>query len=147
MKIGVPSEIKAQESRVGLTPLSVQELTNHGHEVFIQDNAGFGAGFENQDYQKAGAHIVSTAGDIFNDSDMIVKVKEPQSEEVKMLRENQLLFTYLHLSAAPELTKGLVDSKSICIAYETVTDENNRLPLLAPMSAVAGRMSIQAGAH
>ncbi|MBC8302152.1 MAG: alanine dehydrogenase [Proteobacteria bacterium] len=147
MKIGVPSEIKAQESRVGLTPLSVQELTNHGHEVFIQDNAGFGAGFENEDYQKAGAHIVSTAGDIFNDSDMIVKVKEPQSEEVKMLRENQLLFTYLHLSAAPELTKGLVDSKSICIAYETVTDENNRLPLLAPMSAVAGRMSIQAGAH
>ena len=147
MKSGVPSEIKAQESRVGLTPLSVQELTNHGHEVFIQDNAGFGAGFENEDYQKAGAHIVSTAGDIFNDSDMIVKVKEPQSEEVKMLRENQLLFTYLHLSAAPELTKGLVDSKSICIAYETVTDENNRLPLLAPMSAVAGRMSIQAGAH
>ena len=147
MKIGVPSEITAQESRVGLTPLSVQELTNHGHEVFIQDNAGFGAGFENEDYQKAGAHIASTAGDIFNDSDMIVKVKEPQSEEVKMLRENQLLFTYLHLSAAPELTKGLVDSKSICIAYETVTDENNRLPLLAPMSAVAGRMSIQAGAH
>ena len=147
MKIGVPSEIKAQESRVGLTPLSVQELTNHGHEVFIQDNAGFGAGFENEDYQKAGAHIASTAGDIFNDSDMIVKVKEPQSEEVKMLRENQLLFTYLHLSAAPELTKSLVDSKSICIAYETVTDENNRLPLLAPMSAVAGRMSIQAGAH
>ena len=147
MKIGVPSEIKAQESRVGLTPLSVQELTNHGHEVLIQDKAGFGAGFENEDYQKAGAHIAPTAGDVFNDSDMIVKVKEPQSEEVSMLRENQLLFTYLHLSAAPQLTKGLVDSKSICIAYETVTDENNRLPLLAPMSAVAGRMSIQAGAH
>ncbi|MDC0232734.1 alanine dehydrogenase [Pelagibacteraceae bacterium] len=147
MKIGIPSEIKAQESRVGLTPLSVQELTNHGHEVLIQDNAGFGAGFENEDYQKAGARITPTAGDIFNDSDMIVKVKEPQSEEVNMLRENQLLFTYLHLSAAPELTKGLVESKSICIAYETVTDENNRLPLLAPMSAVAGRMSIQAGAH
>ena len=147
MKIGVPSEIKAQESRVGLTPSSVQELTNHGHAVLVQDNAGFGAGFENEDYQKAGAHIASTAGDVFNDSDMIVKVKEPQSEEVSMLRENQLLFTYLHLSAAPELTKGLVDSKSICIAYETVTDENNRLPLLAPMSAVAGRMSIQAGAH
>ena len=147
MKIGVPSEIKAQEYRVGLTPLSVQELTNHGHEVLIQDNAGFGAGFENEDYQNAGASIAPTAGDIFNDSDMIVKVKEPQSEEVSMLRENQLLFTYLHLSAAPELTKGLVESKSICIAYETVTDENNRLPLLAPMSAVAGRMSIQAGAH
>ena len=147
MKIGVPSEIKAQESRVGLTPFSVQELTNHGHEVLIQNNAGFGAGFENEDYQNAGASIAPTAGDIFNDSDMIVKVKEPQSEEVSMLRENQLLFTYLHLSAAPQLTKGLVDSKSICIAYETVTDENNRLPLLAPMSAVAGRMSIQAGAH
>jgi len=147
MRIGVPSEIKAQESRVGLTPLSVQELTNHGHDVLIQDNAGFGAGFENLDYEKAGAKIAPTAGDIFNDSDMIVKVKEPQSEEVGMLRDNQLLFTYLHLSAAPELTKGLVESKSICIAYETVTDENNRLPLLAPMSAVAGRMSIQAGAH
>ena len=147
MRIGVPSEIKAQESRVGLTPLSVQELTNHGHDVLIQDNAGFGAGFENLDYEKAGAKIAPTAGDVFNDSDMIVKVKEPQVEEVSMLRDNQLLFTYLHLSAAPELTKGLVESKSICIAYETVTDENNRLPLLAPMSAVAGRMSIQAGAH
>ena len=147
MKVGVPSEIKAQESRVGLTPLSVQELTNHGHDVLVQNNAGFGAGFENADYEKAGAKITSTAADIFNDSDMIVKVKEPQSEEVNMLRENQILFTYLHLSAAPELTKGLIDSKSICIAYETVTDENNRLPLLAPMSAVAGRMSVQAGAH
>ena len=147
MKVGVPSEIKAQEFRVGLTPLSVQEIINHGHDVLIENNAGFGAGFENADYEKAGAKIVPTAGDVFNDSDMIVKVKEPQSEEVSMLRENQILFTYLHLSAAPELTKGLVDSKSICIAYETVTDENNRLPLLAPMSAVAGRMSIQAGAH
>ena len=147
MKVGVPSEIKAQESRVGLTPLSVQELTNHGHDVLVQNNAGFGAGFENADYEKAGAKIASTAADVFNDSDMIVKVKEPQSEEVNMLRENQILFTYLHLSAAPELTKGLINSKSICIAYETVTDENNRLPLLAPMSAVAGRMSVQAGAH
>ena len=147
MKIGVPSEIKAQESRVGLTPLSVQELTNHGHDVLIQHNAGFGAGFENDDYEKVGAKIVSTASDVFNDSEMIVKVKEPQPEEVNMLKENQLLFTYLHLSAAPELTKGLMESKSICIAYETVTDPNNRLPLLAPMSAVAGRMSIQAGAQ
>ncbi|MBT3902726.1 MAG: alanine dehydrogenase [Pelagibacteraceae bacterium] len=147
MKIGIPSEIKAQESRVGLTPLSVQELTNHGHDILVQHNAGYGAGFENEDYEKAGAKIATTAGDVFNDSDMIVKVKEPQIEEVKMLRENQILFTYLHLSAAPELTKGLVKSKSICIAYETVTDEYKRLPLLAPMSAVAGRMSIQAGAH
>ena len=147
MKIGVPTEIKAQESRVGLTPISVQELTNHGHEVIIQDNAGFGAGFENADYEKVGAKIASSAGDIFNDSDMIVKVKEPLSNEVSMLQENQILFTYLHLSAAPDLTKGLVNSKSICIAYETVTDEYKRLPLLAPMSAVAGRMSIQAGAR
>jgi len=147
MKIGVPKEIKAQESRVGLTPISVQELTNHGHEVIIQDNAGFGAGFENTDYEKVGAKIAPSAGDIFNDSDMIVKVKEPLSNEVSMLQENQILFTYLHLSAAPDLTKGLVNSKSICIAYETVTDEYKRLPLLAPMSAVAGRMSIQAGAR
>ena len=147
MKVGVPTEIKAQESRVGLTPASVQELINYGHEVIIQDKAGFGAGFENYDYEKAGAKIAPSVGDVFNDSDMIVKVKEPQSEEVSMLRENQILFTYLHLSAAPDLTKGLVGSKSICIAYETVTDENNRLPLLAPMSAVAGRMSVQAGAR
>ena len=147
MKIGVPTEIKAQESRVGLTPISVQELTNHGHEVIIQDNAGFGAGFENADYEKVGAKIAPSAGDIFNDSDMIVKVKEPLSNEVSMLQENQILFTYLHLSAAPDLTKGLINSKSICIAYETVTDEYKRLPLLAPMSAVAGRMSIQAGAR
>jgi len=147
VKVGIPSEIKAQEARVGLTPLSVQEITNYGHDVLVEKNAGFGAGFENADYEKAGAKIAPTAADVFNDSDMIVKVKEPQSEEVNMLRENQILFTYLHLSAAPELTKGLIDSKSICIAYETVTDENNRLPLLAPMSAVAGRMSVQAGAH
>ena len=147
MLIGIPSEIKAQESRVGLTPASVQELTNYGHKVIIQDKAGYGAGFENSDYENVGAKITPNASDIFYDSDMIVKVKEPMNEEVSMLRENQILFTYLHLSAAPNLTKGLVESKSICIAYETVTDQNNRLPLLAPMSAVAGRMSIQAGAR
>ena len=147
MKIGVPSEIKDQESRVGLTPPSVQELINHDHEVLIQKDAGFGAGFSNDDYTSAGGTLVSCAEDIFNDADMIVKVKEPLTNEVSMLREDQILFTYLHLAAAPELTEGLVNSKAICIAYETVTDENNRLPLLAPMSAVAGRMSIQAGAH
>ena len=147
MLIGIPTEIKAQESRVGLTPASVQELTNYGHKIIVQDKAGYGAGFENSDYENAGAQIAPNAADIFNDSDMIVKVKEPMNEEVSMLRENQILFTYLHLSAAPNLTKGLVESKSICIAYETVTDQNNRLPLLAPMSAVAGRMSIQAGAR
>ena len=147
MKIGVPAEIKPQESRVGLTPDSVEKLISHNHKVILQNNAGLGAGFENSDYEKAGAQIAPTAGDVFNDSDIIIKVKEPLSEEVSMLREDQILFTYLHLSAAPDLTKGLVNSKSICIAYETVTDQNNRLPLLAPMSAVAGRMSIQAGAR
>ena len=147
MKVGVPTEIKSQESRVGLTPSSVQKLVNNGHKVIIQNNAGFGAGFENSDYEKAGAKIASSSSDVYNDAEMIVKVKEPLNEEVSMLRENQILFTYLHLSAAPDLTRGLVDSKSICIAYETVTDANNRLPLLAPMSAVAGRMSIQAGAR
>jgi len=147
MKVGVPSEIKAQESRVGLTPQSVKELAKENHTVLIQKNAGIGAGFSNNDYENSGAKIVNSAEDIFNDSEMIIKVKEPQMNEVEMLKENQILFTYLHLSAAPQLTKGLINSKSICIAYETVTDQNNKLPLLAPMSAVAGRMSIQAGAY
>ena len=147
MLIGVPSEIKAQESRVGLTPESVQQLVNYGHQVLVEDHAGYGAGFENSDYENVGAKILKEASDIFNDADLIIKVKEPLQKEVEMLHENQILFTYLHLAAAPELTAGLIKSKAICIAYETVTDENNRLPLLAPMSAVAGRMSIQAGAH
>ena len=123
MLIGVPSEIKAQEARVGLTPKSVQELINHGHKVIVQNLAGHGAGFENSEYEKAGAMIVNTAEDIFNDAEMIVKVKEPMEDEVKMLKEDQILFTYLHLAAAPKLTEGLINSKSICIAYETVTDE------------------------
>ncbi len=147
MKIGVPTEVKEQESRVGLTPNSVQELINHGHKVLIQKDAGVGAGFQNEYYESVGGEIVTNAEDIFNDSEMIIKVKEPLKKEVAMLKENQILFTYLHLAAAPELTEGLLKSKSICIAYETVTDEHNRLPLLAPMSAVAGRMSVQAGAH
>ena len=147
MKVGVPSEIKAQESRVGLTPQSVKELVKDNHTVLIQNNAGLGAGFSNSDYENSGAKILNSAEDIFNASDMIIKVKEPLMNEVAMLKENQILFTYLHLSAAPQLTKGLIDSKSICIAYETVSDHNNKLPLLAPMSAVAGRMSIQAGAY
>ena len=113
----------------------------------VENNGGFEAGFYNEQYESAGAKIVDKAEDIFNDAEIIVKVKEPQPSEVKMIKENQIVFTYLHLAAAKELTKGLVDSKSICIAYETVTDKNGRLPLLAPMSAVAGRMSVQAGAH
>ena len=147
MKIGVPKEIKPQENRIGLTPESVKTLTSNGHEVLIENNGGFEAGFDNNQYKSAGAKILDKAEDIFNDAELIVKVKEPLSKEVKMIKENQIVFTYLHLAAAKELTKGLIDSKSICIAYETVTDNNGRLPLLAPMSAVAGRMSVQAGAH
>jgi alanine dehydrogenase len=147
MHIGVPKEIKSQENRIGLTPDSVKILTSNGHEVLVENNGGFEAGFDNDQYKKAGAKIVNKAEDIFNDTEIIVKVKEPLSDEIKMIRENQIVFTYLHLAAAKELTEGLVKSKSVCIAYETVTDNNGRLPLLAPMSAVAGRMSIQAGAH
>jgi len=147
MKIGVPKEIKPQENRIGLTPDSVKELVLEGHEVLVENNGGYEAGFENDQYKKAGAKIVNQASDIFNDAEIIVKVKEPQKTEVDMIRENQIVYTYLHLAAAKELTEGLIKSKSINIAYETVTDDNGRLPLLAPMSAVAGRMSIQAGAH
>ena len=147
MKIGVPKEIKPQENRIGLTPDSVKVLTSNGHEVLVENNGGFEAGFYNDQYKNVGAKIIDKAEDIFNDSDIIVKVKEPLSNEVKMIRENQIVFTYLHLAAAKELTEGLIKSKSVCIAYETITDNTGRLPLLAPMSAVAGRMSIQAGAH
>ncbi len=147
MKIGVPKEIKPQENRIGLTPDSVKSLVSNGHEVLVEKNGGFEAGFDNDQYKSVGAKILDKAEDIFNDAEIIVKVKEPLSNEVKMIRENQIVFTYLHLAAAKELTQGLIDSKSICIAYETVTDNNGRLPLLAPMSAVAGRMSVQAGAH
>jgi len=147
MKIGVPKEIKPQENRIGLTPESVKVLVSNGHEVLVENNGGFEAGFENNHYKKAGAKIIDKAENIFNDAEIIVKVKEPLSNEVKMIRENQIIFTYLHLAAAKELTEGLIKSKGICIAYETVTDDNGKLPLLAPMSAVAGRMSVQAGAH
>ena len=147
MKIGVPKEIKPQENRIGLTPESVKSLVSNGHDVLVENNGGFEAGFDNNQYKVAGAKIVEKAEDIFNDAEIIVKVKEPLSNEVKMLREDQIIFTYLHLAAAKELTQGLINSKSVCIAYETVTDKNGRLPLLAPMSAVAGRMSVQAGAH
>ena len=147
MKIGVPKEIKPQETRVGLTPDSVKDLVSNGHQVLIEKNGGSEAGFDNSHYKSAGAKIIDKAEDIFNDSEIIVKVKEPLSNEIPMIRENQIVFTYLHLAAAKELTQGLINSKGVCIAYETVTDQNGRLPLLAPMSAVAGRMSVQAGAH
>jgi alanine dehydrogenase len=147
MIIGVPKEIKLQEHRIGLTPNSVKTLTEKGHEVLMQNNGGFEAGFTNKDYEDAGAKIIDKAVDIFKQAEIIVKVKEPQMNEVAMIKEDQIIYTYLHLAAAKELTEGLIKSKSVCIAYETVTDDNGRLPLLAPMSAVAGRMSVQAGAH
>jgi len=147
MRIGVPKEIKPQENRIGLTPDSVKTLVSEGHEVLVENNGGFEAGFDNDQYKNAGAKIIEKAADIFNDAEIIVKVKEPQKVEVEMTRENQIIYTYLHLAAAKELTEGLIKSKSINIAYETITDDNGRLPLLAPMSAVAGRMSVQAGAH
>ena len=147
MIIGVPKEIKLQEHRIGLTPDSVKVLTDKKHKVLIQDNGGFEAGFTNDHYKQAGAIIVKSAEEIFKQAEIIVKVKEPQMSEVKMIREGQIIYTYLHLAAAKDLTLALMKSKAVCIAYETVTDENGGLPLLAPMSAVAGRMSIQAGAH
>ncbi|PSV24034.1 MULTISPECIES: alanine dehydrogenase [unclassified Photobacterium] len=146
MIIGIPKEIKTHEYRVGMIPASVKEVVSHGHHVFVETNAGTGIGFSDQDYIDAGAQILATASDVFAKAEMIVKVKEPQAVERAMLREGQILFTYLHLAPDPEQTHDLINSKAVCIAYETVTDKNGRLPLLAPMSEVAGRMSIQAGA-
>ncbi len=146
MRIGCPKEIKPQEFRVGLTPNAAREAVNHGHSVVVETNAGTGAGFSDEDYIQAGASILGTATEVFETAEMIVKVKEPQAVERKMLREGQLLFTYLHLAPDPEQTKDLIDSGATCIAYETVTDANGGLPLLAPMSEVAGRLSPQVGA-
>ena len=135
MKIGVPKEIKPQENRIGLTPDSVEILTSNGHEVLVENNGGFEAGFYNEQYKSVGAKIIDKPEYVFNDAEIIVNVKVPLSHEVKMIRENQIIFTYLHLAAAKELTEGLIKSKAVCIAYETVTDDNGKLPLLAPMSA------------
>ncbi|WP_320176936.1 alanine dehydrogenase [Roseovarius pacificus] len=146
MKIGCPTEIKPQEFRVGMTPNAAQEAIAHGHEVIVQAGAGTGAGFEDADYLAAGATILDTAEEIFATADMIVKVKEPQAVERKMLREGQVLFTYLHLAPDPAQTRDLLDSGCTAIAYETVTDTRGGLPLLAPMSEVAGRLAPQSGA-
>ncbi len=146
MKIGCPTEIKPQEFRVGMTPDAAREAVNHGHEVLIQSGAGVGAGFTDEDYVAAGAKMIGTADEVFAAADMIVKVKEPQAVERKMLREGQLLFTYLHLAPDPEQTKDLLESGCTAIAYETVTDDRGGLPLLAPMSEVAGRLAPQVGA-
>lgn len=147
MRIGVPKEIKTHESRVGLTPTTVRELIANGHQVMVQENAGLPIDLGNDKYREAGAQIVGTPEEIFAQADLIVKVKEPQKSEIPLLREGQVIFTYLHLAPDPIQAKGLLNSGCIAIAYETVTDKSGGLPLLAPMSEVAGRMSIQAGAH
>ena len=147
MLIGVPKEIKTLEYRVGLVPSSVKELVNSGHDVIIETGAGAAISFTDDVYQKAGAKIVGSAADVFEQADLIVKVKEPQPSEIKMLRPDQILFTYLHLAADPAQAKGLVESGCIAIAYETVTGKTERhLPLLEPMSEIAGRLSVQVGA-
>ena len=147
MRIGVPKEIKVHEYRVGLVPSSVLELVHHGHEVLVQTGAGLGAGLTDADYVAAGAKMVDSADQIFAEADMVVKVKEPQAEERKKLRPGQILFTYLHLAPDAPQTRDLIDSGAICIAYETVTAPNGSLPLLTPMSEVAGRLAPQVGAH
>ena len=147
MLIGVPKEIKNREYRVGLTTGSVKELVHNGHSVLVQTQAGAEVGYSDEQYVEAGAEIVQTAKEIFARAEMIVKVKEPQTEECKMLRDDQLLFTYLHLAPDPHQTELLIESGCVAVAYETVTDSKGRLPLLTPMSEVAGRLSVQAGAH
>lgn len=147
MRVGVPKEIKVREYRVGLTPAAVRELVHHGHEVVVETGAGDGIGIEDAVYEAAGAAILPDAAEVFARAEMIVKVKEPQAGERAMLREGQILFTYLHLAPDPEQARDLMASGASCIAYETVTSDAGRLPLLAPMSEVAGRLSIQAGAY
>ena len=146
MKIGIPKEIKVHEYRVGMVPASVKEAVLHGHTVYVETLAGVGIGCSDEDYIAVGAQIVNSAQAVFEQADMIVKVKEPQSSERMLLRKGQLLFDYLHLAPDREQTEDLINSGAVCIAYETVTDDNGQLPLLAPMSEVAGRMSLQAGA-
>ncbi len=146
MKIGVPKEIKNHEYRVGLTPASVRELTSRGHRVLVQNGAGTAIGLTDEQYVAAGAQLTPDAATVFAESDMIVKVKEPQPQECAMLRPGQILYTYLHLAPDPEQTAALIKSGAVCIAYETITGPGGGLPLLAPMSEVAGRMAVQAGA-
>ena len=147
MLVGVPKEIKSQEYRVGLTPSSIRELVHHGHTALVESNAGVGIGASDADYEEVGAQVASSAAEVFEKAEMIVKVKEPQASERAMLRPDQVLFTYLHLAPDPAQTKDLVESGAVCIAYETVTAPTGGLPLLAPMSEVAGRLSVQAGAR
>ncbi len=146
MKIGIPKEIKNNENRVGMTPAGVFELTKRNHTVYVQTRAGFGSGFFDKDYQEAGAIILDTIDDVYASGDMIVKVKEPIQEEYQLIRRNQVVFTYFHFASSEELTEAMIKSGAVCIAYETVEEADGSLPLLIPMSEVAGRMSIQQGA-
>ncbi len=146
MIVGIPKEIKNNESRVGMTPAGVFELVKNNHKVYVQSDAGEGSGFFNQDYQQAGAIILDTIGQVYAMSEMIVKVKEPIAEEYDLIQQGQILFTYFHFASSEALTKAMIKQKAICIAYETVEDEEGTLPLLTPMSEVAGRMAIQQGA-
>src|SRR6202035_4922895 len=146
MKVGVPTEVKADEYRVALTPAGVRELVDAGHQVVVQQGAGTGSAIQDSDYEAQGAQILASAEEVFAAAELIVKVKEPQPQEVALLEPRHTLFTYLHLAADAELTRGLMKSGATCIAYETVEDDRGRLPLLAPMSEVAGKIATQAGA-
>lgn len=147
MIVGVPKEVKRDEYRVALLPVGVAELRARGHEVLVETNAGVGSGLPDEDYAREGATIVKSAKEVFDRADMIIKVKEPQLAEFNMIRPNQIIFTYFHFAADRELTEAMIKSKSICVAYETLTDSKGGLPLLTPMSEVAGRMSVQEGAR
>jgi alanine dehydrogenase len=147
MIIGIPKEIKNNESRVGMTPAGVLELSHKGHTVYVQSGAGKGSGFNDEDYKKVGASILDTIGQVYSMSDMIVKVKEPIEEEYSLVQKGQIIFTYFHFASSERLTRAMVNSQAICIAYETVEDPDGSLPLLTPMSEVAGRMAIQQGAR
>ncbi len=147
MKVGVPKEIKTREYRVGMVPAGVRELVAHGHTVSVEKGAGLGSGISDEEYTGVGATIVPDAETVFANADLIVKVKEPQQSEYPLLREGQVLYTYLHLAPAPELTQALLDRKVVGIAYETIQPEDGSLPLLTPMSEVAGRLAVQVGAH
>ena len=147
MQIGIPKEIKAQEYRVGLIPSAVADLVSAGHKVLIEREAGLGSGYSDDEYLAAGAQISASANALYRDAELIVKVKEPQAIEVSLLRPQHRLFCYLHLAPDPILTDGLIASGALCVAYETITDQHGRLPLLKPMSEIAGRLSVQAGAH
>jgi len=146
MKVGVPSEVKSEEYRVALTPIGARELSQHGHQVLLQPGSGEGSAISASQYEAQGARIVPSAEDVWGEADLVLKVKEPQPSEVELLRPDTTLFTFLHLAPAPELTRGLCDTGATCIAYETVEDAEGRLPLLAPMSEIAGKIATQAGA-